>query len=188
MSQTFKSGRHNQLFAVRRRKTQSHAAYKRIDKGVKLNKQQPGAGDEKIKQGTAQLIDFEQKVVLQPIFDEYANTVRLITPAIFGDLDADDTKTDPKTFAPFNELRANVAAPAFGEPVILSTTTNFGTSFGNADARVNWINDKVFPKRDEQRAQRFDEVKRQMQKIVERADAPESNLCAREKQSESDKL
>lgn len=81
--------------------TAIRAAYETIDDGVKMNKQQPGSGDQKIKDGTTALVKFEQEVVLQPTFDEYPNTTRLVTPMVFSDLDADDTKTDDKTFSRF---------------------------------------------------------------------------------------
>ena len=142
------------------------AAYEQIDDGIKLNKQQPGAGDEKIKLGTGQLIDFEQKVVLQPIFDKYAGTVKLITPFAFGDLDADSDKTDWKTFTRFNMPRVEVSGDAL-QPIPVVRVSNAGTSFGDPDARVNWIKNDIFPKWDEQRKERFGEVQKHMQLIIE---------------------
>ena len=142
------------------------AAYEQIDDGIKLNKQQPGAGDQKIKEGTNALIDFEQDVILQPILDKYPNTVRLITPFAFGDLDADSDKTDWKTFTRFNMPRVEVSGDAL-QPIPVVRVSNYGKSFSNSDARRDWIKNEIFPKWDEQRKERFGEVQKHMQLIIE---------------------
>ena len=142
------------------------AADEQIDDGIKLNKQQAGAGDEQIKKGTNALIDFEQRVVLQPIFDKYPGTVKLITPFVFGDLDADSDKTDGKTFTRFYMPRVEISGDAL-QPIPVVKVSNEGTSFGEPNARVRWIREEIFPKWDEQRKQRFDEVQVHMQRIIE---------------------
>ena len=142
------------------------AAYEQIDAGIKLNKQQAGAGDASIKDGTHALIDFEQRVVLQPILDEYPNTVRLITPFAFGDLDADSDKTDWKTFTRFY-MPSIEEVQGSQEPLVTVKITNVGKSFSDPDARVDWIKNEIFPKWDEQRKERFGEVQKHMQLIIE---------------------
>ena len=146
--------------------TAIRSAYETIDQGIQMNKQQPGSGDVRINEGTNAIVDFEQRVVLQPIFDEYTNTTRLVTPMVFSDLDADDTKTDDKTFSRFYTLKTDPLTRDTNHP--LTTVTNLPMSYGDQDARVQWIKEEVMPKWDAQRMQRPDEAKRNLQTIIER--------------------
>lgn len=144
------------------------SAYELIDKGVQMNRQQPNSGDLLIKEGTEAIIKFEQKDIAQSLFDEYAKTVRVITPFSFGDLDADDTKIDKQTYSSFPAYR-----PTTDKPISIAYTKNgyqeIGdfVSIGDVDARINWITNDIFPKWDEQRKQRFDETRANMQKMIE---------------------
>lgn len=122
-------------------------AYEQIDKGVKLNKRASGAGDMLITDGTNAIIDFEQRVIAQPLFDRNPKLVYAMGQFAFGDLDADDSHTDERTYSSFR-------------------TNHLLQNFGNPDTRVDWIKNEIFVKWDEHRTQRRDEVRGQMFDLI----------------------
>lgn len=122
-------------------------AYKQIDKGVKLNRKSPGAGDGLITEGTNDIIRFEQKEIVQPLFDKNPKSVYAMGLLAFGDLDADDTSIDWQTFSAFQRHH----------PL---------SNFGNSDTRIDWIENEIFVYWDKQRAERFDEVRGQMYRMI----------------------
>ncbi len=122
-------------------------AYEQIDKGVKLNQKNAGAGDMLITKGTDDIIDFEQRVIVQPLFDKNPKLVYTMGLLAFGDLDADDLSIDRRTFSMFQ----------LHHPL---------SNFGNPDERNDWIKNEIFVSWDKQRAERFDEVRGQMYQMI----------------------
>lgn len=122
-------------------------AYEQIDKGVKLNQRKAGAGEMLITEGTNEIIRFEQKTIVQPIFDKHPVTVYLMGQLAFGDLDADDAHTDKRTFSRFRDHH----------PL---------QNFGNPSTRNDWIENEVFVLWDKHRTERFDEVRQEMHRMT----------------------
>lgn len=117
-------------------------AYEQIDKGAKLNQRSPGAGEMMITDGTNAIIEFEQRVIAQPLFDKNPMTVYAMGILAFGDLDADDTKIDWRTLSVFQQHH------------LLS-------NFSNPNERIDWIENEIFVYWDKQRTERSGEVRGQ---------------------------
>lgn len=122
-------------------------AYEQTDKGVKLNQRKAGAGDMVITDGTNTIIEFEQRVIVQPLFDKNPKLVYAMGLLAFGDLDANDTEIDWQTFS------------AFQRHHLLN-------NFGNPDERNDWIRNEVFVYWDKQRAEQPDKVRGQMYQMI----------------------
>jgi hypothetical protein len=127
-------------------------AFEDIDRGINLVKSgQQAAGERLIQQGNRKLIDFEQRVVAQPIaFDPHPTLTYLISPLAFGNLASDPTNfSDPSTLDYF-------------------WSHHSPNSIGDANQRVDWIANEIFPHWYTQRAQQPGLVNSNMNEIITR--------------------
>ncbi len=100
-----------------------------------------------ITKGTDDIIDFEQRIIVQPLFDKNPKLVYAMGLLAFGDLDADDTSIDWQTFSAFQ----------CHHPL---------EDFGNPNTRVDWIENEIFVNWDKQRTEHSAEVRGQMYDLI----------------------